>query len=128
MWSHRCLCFELLIMSTMGFKARRSPNVCFVPMCKGFLRFTLGATPADLLQASMVAELYRSTCLNFRETLIFSRYLELVHPIWHKTHFKVRWIYISFAFNWILGITLCLHLVATSKVNSFKQDGFCPFH
>ena len=25
------------------------------------------------------------------------RYLELVHPIWHKTHFKIRWVHIAFA-------------------------------
>ena len=54
--------------------------------------------------------------LNLQSSLIFSRYLELVHPIWHKTNFKIRWIYISFVVNWIFGSSLCAHLVATSKV------------
>ena len=34
-----------------------------LPVCKGFLRFTSGATPADHLTASMVTEPFRSTHL-----------------------------------------------------------------
>ena len=52
-------------------------------------------------------------------SLIFSRYLELVHPIWHKTHFNIRWIYISFAVNWIFGIIRNAYLLVTSKVKMF---------
>ena len=32
-----------------------------LPVCKGFLRFTSGAPPADHLTASMVTEPFRST-------------------------------------------------------------------
>ena len=35
---------------------------------------------------------------------LFYRFLELVHPIWHKTHFKIRWIYISCATTWMFGV------------------------
>ena len=48
---------------------------------------------------------------------IIFRYLELVHPIWHKTHFKIRWIYISIAVTWILGITINFaYHIPTTKV------------
>ena len=46
------------------------------------------------------------------------RYLEIVHPIWHKTHFKKKWLYISFAVIWPFGITLyAAFWIPTSKVS-----------
>ena len=44
--------------SVLAFNAR----VCALsPACNGFLRFTSGATPADLLVVSMTAEPFLST-------------------------------------------------------------------
>ena len=37
---------------------------------------------------------------------LFARYLEIVHPIWHKTHFKKKWLYVSFAIIWPFGMAL----------------------
>ena len=54
---------------------------------------------------------------NNRKNIHFNRYLELVHPFWHKTHFKKQWIYINFVFCWMFGIVLNLSfLIPTSKV------------
>ena len=45
------------------------------------------------------------------------RYLELVHPIWHRTHFKMRYIYMAIAFVWIFGLGLnAAHMIPTGKV------------
>ena len=30
--------------------------------------------------------------------------MELVHPIWHKTHFKIKWIYIGLMLDLVLII------------------------
>ena len=48
-------CFGLLVMSALGFKARVDLLACFLALAL-FLRFTSGATPANLLTASMAAE------------------------------------------------------------------------
>ena len=46
-----------------------------------------------------------------------NRYLELVHPMWHKTHFKKNWMFISFVSTWIFGIALkASHIIPTAKV------------
>ena len=51
--------------------------------------------------------------------MIFHRYVELVHPIWHRAHFKMRWIYISFLVNWLFGSLLCgAHLIPTTQVKT----------
>ena len=51
------------------------------------------------------------------------RYLELVHPIWHRAHFKKNWIYISCITTWVFGITLKLvHHIPTSKVIKQKRS------
>ena len=53
---------------------------------------------------------------------LFSRYLEIVHPIWHKTNFKIRWIYISFAIIWLSGCTLTTAIhVPTTKVRNLTK-------
>ena len=45
-------CFELSVTSPPGFyRQGRS-----VPECNGFIRFASGATPTDLLTASIAAE------------------------------------------------------------------------
>ena len=57
-WGHRHPCFKLLVMSPFSFKARMGSLIrtwCRC-MCTCSLRFTSGATPADLLEGSMVAE------------------------------------------------------------------------
>ena len=41
----------------------------FYNLCNRFLRFTSGATPADLLAASMVTEPFRSTYLHYSHWL-----------------------------------------------------------
>ena len=44
-------------MPALGFKAMVDPSlVCSLPACCGFLTFISGATPVDLLVASMVTE------------------------------------------------------------------------
>ena len=55
LWGHWYPCFGLLVMSALGFKARVDSLACFLA-CVLFLGFTSGATPADLLMASMAAE------------------------------------------------------------------------
>ena len=62
-WEHQfflCFhCFGLLVTSALGFKTRVvSLLACFVT-CNGFFRFTSGVVPADLLEASMIAEPFR---------------------------------------------------------------------
>ena len=48
---------------------------------------------------------------------LFYRYLELVHPIWHRTHFNTRWLYISFGINWVFGVVFnAAYIVPTVKV------------
>ena len=45
------------------------------------------------------------------------RYLELVHPIWRKTHFKMRYIYMATAFCWVFGVTVnASYMIPTGKV------------
>ena len=49
--------FGLLVMSALGFKARVDPHLsAFLPAHNQYLRFTSGASSADLLVASMVAD------------------------------------------------------------------------
>ena len=66
LWAYWYPCFGLLVMSPLGFKARVGSallalgrGVCVT--CS--LRFTSGATPADLLAASMAAKRVSSTYL-----------------------------------------------------------------
>ena len=51
------------------------------PACSGFLRFTSGATPADLLAVSIEVEPFRSTYLyaSIRETRTQDRVCYTVH-------------------------------------------------
>ena len=55
LWGHWYPCFGLLVTSALGFKARVDSLACFLA-CVLFRRFTSGATPANLLTASMAAE------------------------------------------------------------------------
>ena len=59
-----------LVTSALGFIARVVP----LPTCNRFLRFTSGATPADLFAASMVTDLFRSTYL--RTSIAWARVLK----------------------------------------------------
>ena len=64
LWGHWYPCFGLLVMSTLGFKARVSGLHALSPVHNRFLRFTSVATPADLLVASMAVEpFYPFTCI-----------------------------------------------------------------
>ena len=48
---------------------------------------------------------------------IYYRYLELILPIWHKTHFKMKYLYSAMAMCWIFGIGYNLaYVISTSKV------------
>ena len=51
LWGHWYPCFGLLVTSPLGFKRQR--HRCYITHS---LRFTSGATPANLLAASMAAE------------------------------------------------------------------------
>ena len=54
----------------------------------------------------------------------FFRYLELLHPIWHKVHFKIKYLYVALIGCWIFGIGLnAAYVIPTSKVFQFKQFG-----
>ena len=66
LWDHWYPCFRLLVMSPLGFKAR--VGSALFALGTGVhgtysLRFLSGATPADLLAASMVAKPISSTYL-----------------------------------------------------------------
>ena len=53
------------------------------------------------------------------------RYLELVHPVWHRTNFKIKWLYISFGINWVIGIAFnAAYTLPTTKVRSVNVR-FC---
>ena len=57
--------------------------------------------------------------LSFIKGMKFCRYLELVYPIWHRTHFKIRYIYMAIAFVWVFGIGLnAAYMIPTGKVGS----------
>ena len=48
---------------------------------------------------------------------MYCRYLELVYPIWHKTHFQMIYIYLSLGFVWIFGIGVNAgYMIPTDKV------------
>ena len=65
MWDHWYHCFGLLVKSTLGFWHAS------MPASNGFLRFTFGATPDDLLVASMAANLFCSMYLyTFEQALV----------------------------------------------------------
>ena len=53
LWGHRNPCFGLLVTSPLGFKAKFPLGGGVHDVCS--LRFTYGATPANLLMASVVA-------------------------------------------------------------------------
>ncbi len=58
-------------------------------------------------------------------SVVFSicfRYLECVHPIWHKSHFSRRKLYLVLGFTWFFGLVFILPMyVLTSKV---KENRF----
>ena len=38
--------------------------------------------------------------------------------MWHKAHFKKRWIYISFVINWTFGIAInAAYMIPTTRVS-----------
>ena len=43
-------------------------------------------------------------CVVLHFLILHFRYLELVHPVWHRANFNTRWLYISFGINWAYGI------------------------
>ena len=63
LWGHWYLCFGLLVTSALGFKAKGGSRcLCALSLEHNeILRFTSGATPADLLVASMAAESFSPT-------------------------------------------------------------------
>ena len=53
--------------------------------------------------------------------VIYYRYLELIFPIWHKTHFKMKYLYSALAMCWLFGIGLNIaYVIPTSKVCSME--------
>ena len=66
-----------------------------------------------------------SISLSFLNGVKFCRYLELVYPIWHRTHFKIRYIYMAVAFVWVFGIGLnAAYMIPTGKVGSENIETF----
>ena len=67
LWGKWYSCFGLQVMSPLGFKARVGSLICIWERCTVLvthsLRFTSGATPADLLATSMADRPFSSTCL-----------------------------------------------------------------
>ena len=68
-----------------------------------------------------------SSILQFRTLVhnngsdVYYRYLELVHPIWHKTHFKIKWVYISFPVIWFCNLILTTHQIYISKLIAYTH-------
>ncbi len=59
------------------------------------------------------------TCWIHQE-LFFSRYIEIVHTIWHKTHFKISWIYKMMIASWVGGyVHGFFYTVVPNKVSLF---------
>jgi 7 transmembrane receptor (rhodopsin family) len=46
--------------------------------------------------------------------IAIERYIKIVHPIWHKNHFRPQMIYAAVAFTWIDGIALNVPLLAAT--------------
>ena len=65
LWGTNTPVFGLLMTCALGFKARVDPlaHVLCHLVHNGILRFTSGATPAELLVASMAAKPFSSTYL-----------------------------------------------------------------
>ena len=58
----------------------------------------------------------------YHNTYVFlCRYIELVYPIWHKIHFKMRYIYISLVFVWIFDLVPVAHMIPTGKVSKLYK-------
>ena len=70
------LCFVLLVLSPLGFEARCATlfMLCRRIHVTHSLRFTSGATPADLLVASIAAEPFRAPPMPAR------RHVEYIRP------------------------------------------------
>ena len=60
----------------------------------------------------------------------WNRYLELVHPLWHRMNFKKSWVFIGIGINWIYGIAIVVaHHVPTSKVKIFHlREIYCQIY
>ena len=48
---------------------------------------------------------------------LIARYMELVQPIWHRTHFKKSCIFVVIPFTWLFGVAIIgSHHLSTTKV------------
>ena len=57
------------------------------------------------------------------------RYLELVYPFWHRTHFKMRYLYITLVSCWIFGIGFnAAYMIPTGKVCTFNKLELLQFY
>ena len=55
--------------------------------------------------------------MSFYDSYLLFRYLELVHPLWHMSHFKIKWIYICLAANVSLSVVFhAAEMLPTTKV------------
>ena len=62
MWSYRYPCFELLVTSALGFKARVDHMLaCFITSAQWIPQIHLWCDPTDLLMVTMTAEPFLST-------------------------------------------------------------------
>ena len=76
------LFFGLLVTFVPGFKTRVDPLACVLlsPECNGFLRFTSGATPADLSVANMAVELLCPTYFCTQSVKDDAKYVQELLP------------------------------------------------
>ena len=90
-------CINLISLTSLNNQIGKTPNIMIVSSCPNSFK-------SD--QSS--------------KWIFYFRYLELVHPIWHKTHFKIRWIYLNLFANVALSISFhAAYLIPTSKVIMF---------
>ena len=60
--------------------------------------------------------------------IFLNRYLELVYPLWHKVHFKMRYLYMALAFSWLFGTGLnAAYMIPTGRVSSLFVRLFTPY-
>ena len=119
LWGHWYPCFGLPVTSIEGFKVGWIFHFCaFSPARNGFLRFTSGAKPPNLLTASMVAKPFFLIDLLVH---IFTSIGSIGGTwkrdrvcVWHSVHS-----------NWMSHTRLAHVLNIQKHILKFKFDGIC---
>ena len=80
-----------------------------------------------LIRIEVVVENINMKLFSFNCAYFYHRYLELIFPIWHKTHFKMTYLYSAMAMCWIFGIGYNLaYVIPTSKVRC-RMHAYCDY-